>query len=89
MTVMPRDHTRRFSTFYHISRPSPHIFLEIPEVGQERTILLLLLQRGLRQETHPCLYKRKHITSKRFVVVGDASAFPFGAAKMHVHETSE
>lgn len=38
----------------------PHIFLEIPEVGQQYAcILLLLLLRALRQETHPSFYKRK------------------------------
>lgn len=43
-------------------------------------LLLFLLLEGPRQETHPSLYKRKHMTSKWFVV-GDHLTFPFGSTQ--------
>lgn len=43
-------------------------------------LLLFLLLEGPRQGTHPSLYKRKHMTSKWFVV-GDHLTFPFGSSE--------
>lgn len=54
-----QDHTMCFSKLPYIRRPIRHIHLEIPEVEQMCSILLLPLLRALKQETHPSFYKWK------------------------------